>query len=521
MSRLASWLPPLSGYTVLAVTGASLYGALLPIVLFTAKWVYSVPLILATFFPLVLYLSRNPRLFFLVGMVFTAPLGLSLNLRGVQHMGGAHAFSVNLADFFLVPLLAFILRDFYRGDRRYFRVSAVSGWWLALIAMGMYNVAAGPFRELAAMEVLRMLKVWLLFLVIVNECVRERHFRWVVAALAANAMVNFGVAMAQFALKRTLGLQPLGEGSEVSTEGANLGVYVMAGEVFRVMGLAGHANLYGAYLAMLLPIFVGQMYTDARLWGRMVLGVVVACGLVALGLTLSRSGWVSFVVSGGLLMAGLSFLPEMRHRFLAMKVLMIGGAGVAMVAGSGMILRRLTQSDSGALDFRLEWIGIAWDMVKDNPVFGLGLNSWIYHLSEYAPYSVPRMYELFGDVFPVVHNMYMLVWSEQGTVGLVLFLGLHAHLLWIAIKNLRYRGLSDTVYMLSLAAGCGILAIMVDGMSSFFERVQAHARVFWIVAGLLVAANYWNVRNEALRRGLRGAAGAPAPAPGAAGAAAA
>lgn len=496
MRRLA----PGYGYAALAVTLASFYGALLPIVLFSAKWMISVPLILASLFPLVLYLTNNPRLFCLVGMVFTAPLGLSINMRGLGHMGGAHAFSINLMDFFLVPLLVFIARDFYRGERRDVRLSAVSLWWLGLAALGMVNVALGPFRELAAMEVVRMLKLWLLFLVIINECVRVRQFQYVIGALAANAALNFVVAMLQYARKATLGLQPLGEGSELSTEGANLGVYVTSGEVFRVMGLAGHANLYGALLAMYLPIFIGQMYTDSRLGARALLAVISGCSLVALGLTLSRSGWLSFAVSGGLLMVALSVLPGLRHRFLALKVLMIGGAAAAITTGSGMIIRRLTQSDSGALDFRLEWVGIAWDMVKAQPIFGHGLNSWIYNLAEFSPYSVTKMYDLFGDVFPVVHNVYMIVWSEQGTVGLLLFLGLHAHLLWIAIKNLRYRGLSDQTYMLSIAAACGVLAIMVDGLSSFFIRVQAHGRVFWIVAALIVAVNYWNVRNEAVRR---------------------
>lgn len=493
-------LSPVAGYTALVVTAASLYGATLPIIVFSASWMISVPLVVATVFPLILYASRNPRLFFLIGMVFTAPLGLSIHMRGHPHMGGAHALSINLMDFFLVPLLVFLARDFYLGYRRDFRFSAISAWWLALAALGAYAVVVGPYREMSALEVVYMLKVWLLFLVIVNECVREKHFHYVVMALMANAVVNFVVASIQFALEAPLGLQPLGEGSAASTYATNLGVYGAEGEVFRVTGLAGHANLFSAYLALLLPIFIGQMYTGYRLSTKVLLAAVSATGVVFLVLTLSRSGWVSFVVSGASLMVLLFALPELRQRHLALKVAMLGSALAGLVVASGPIIRRITESQPGALDFRLEWMGVAWKMVQANPVLGVGLNTFDYHLADYGPFTIPRMYELFGEILPVVHNIYMIIWSEQGTVGFLLFLGMHANILWIAIKNLRYRGLSDRVYLISLAAACGVLAIMVDGLSSFFIKVQAFGRVFWIVVGLIVAAHYWSLRSEALRR---------------------
>ncbi len=498
---------PFNGYAALVIAVASVYGAALTVALFQVKWVYTVPLVAATIAPLLIYASRNPRLFFLVGLVFTAPLGLSINLRPHAHMGGAHALSINLCDFFLVPVLVFLARDFYLGYRRDFRFSSVSAWWLGLIVLGLVSMVSNPYREMAGLEIVRMIKCWLLFLVIVNECVREKHFRYVVGALVANAGVNIVVAFIQFALGRTLGLQPLGEGSDISTLGANMGVYAGPTEIFRVMGLAGHANLFSAYLAMLLPIFISQIFTDYRLPTRLLLAVVSTAGLVCLGLTLSRSGWASFALSGGCLMIALFTLPELRQRHLAIKVGMLGAGVAVLIAGSGMIIRRITESDPGALDFRIEWVGIAWKMVQANPVLGIGLNSFIYHLPDFAPYSVPRLYELFGEVFPVVHNTYMIVWSEQGTLGLLLFLAMHANILWIAVKNLSYRGLSDRIYLISIASACGVLAIMVDYLSSFFIRVQAFGRVYWIVVGLLVATHYWNKRNVGLQRQGGGEAG--------------
>jgi hypothetical protein len=53
--------------------------------------------------------------------------------------------------------------------------------------------------------------------------------------------------------------------------------------------------------------------------------------------------------------------------------------------------------------------------------------------------------------------------------------------------------------MANLGAACGVIAIMVDGLASFFTRVPAQGRMFWIVAAIIIAADRWNRRNRALR----------------------
>lgn len=514
------WRPRIDSTTAPAafvVLLASAYAATVPAVVFGLQYLYSIPMVVGTLFPLALYSSNNPRLFFLMGMVFTAPLGLSINFRGHPHMGGAFAFSITLMDFFMAPLIAFIVHDLIKRRRTELRFSSVSAWWACLIVLGAFSMVIGPFRQQAAFEVVRMLHLWLIFLVIVNECVRQRHFHYVLVAMIANIVVNLSVATLEYLLRRDLGLQPLGEASPESMMGADFGVYGKMGEVFRPGGLAGHTNLLSAYLAMTMPILIAMLFTDYSRWMKGLLAVVLPWAAVVLALTLSRSGWAAFAVALFLLMMALFWLAEVRSKYKVLKfsmlVAMIGGG----IAGSGLILRRLMRSDSGALDFRMEWIGIAWEMVQDRPVWGFGLNSFVYHLEDYAPYSPQRMFELFGDMLPAVHNTYMLVWSEQGTVGLLVFLGMHAAVLGYAVRNLAFRGLSQTVYMVNIGAACGVVAVMIDGLASFYLRVPAPARTFFIVMGLIVAAYYWNVRNRELRvrlaSGEAAAGEAPAVAP--------
>lgn len=481
------------------VAVAALWAAILVIVFFSANRLYSLPLIAGTLLPLMLYASRNPRLFFLLGMVVSSVFGLSINFNRQIHVGGAPSFSIDLMDLFMVPLIVFLIRDYARGYRQDYRMSGVSGWWLGLIGLGAISILLGPYRQFAAFEVVRMLKCWLLFLVVVNECVRERHFHHVVVALAWGVLVNLLVAGLQYTLKRSLGLQALGEAAPEAVLGANLGVYLHAGDVYRVSGLVGHPNLFSAYLALLLPTFTALIFTNYGVRTKWLLALLSAMGLVGLLLTLSRTAWVAYAVAMLVLMGFLYFHPLLRLRFGLLKGGMKLGIGIAAALAAGPIINRLTTSDSGALDFRYEWLQVAWKMVQAKPIVGFGLNSFSYQILGYTPYSTAKLVEMFGPVWPVVHNTYFLVWSEQGTIGLILFLGLNIHLLWLAYRNTQFA-LSEKMLMLNVGAMAGLIAIMIDGLGSFYLRVPGPARVFWVMAGLIVASHYWNVRNLAWRR---------------------
>jgi len=474
----------------------SIWAAAVVVTFFVGQRLHALPLIAATVFPVVLYASKNPRLFMLFGAVGTAFIGLSINFERRVHVGGAPSFSIELVDLFLIPLVVFMIRDRARGLAKGFQLSPVSLWWAGLIVLGVGNLILGPFRLFAGYEVFRMLKCWLLFLVIVNECVREKHFQHAVVALAAGVALNLLIAAAQYAVKGSLGLQALGEASADAVLGANLGVYLQ-GDVYRVSGLVGHPNLFGAYLAMLLPIFAALVFTDYPARLKLAFVALTIAGMTGLVLTLSRTGWSAYAAAMLCLVLFLYLHPALRNRWTRRKGLMVVGLALVALAASGPVIRRLTASDSGALDFRYELLGVAWNMIKAKPILGVGLNSFSYHI-EYAPYGVAKMVELFGPVWPVVHNTFFLVWAEQGSIGLLLFLGLNLHLLWIAWRNTRF-GLSSRITMLNVALFGAVVALLVDGFGSFYLRVPGPARVFWVIAGLIVASHYWNVRNLAAR----------------------
>jgi O-antigen ligase len=265
-----------------------------------------------------------------------------------------------------------------------------------------------------------------------------------------------------------------------------------AGMAFRANALLGHPNLLAAFLALQLPICVALMFSRLSVLMRALIGGATVLGMAALMMTLSRSGWFSFGIAVALLFV-LSFVhPRLQRRYLFARVAAILFIVVVVASFSGAIIKRLTESDPGAVNFRLEWNQVAWEMVQEKPIIGFGLNTFVYHLPGRTHYGGPKgLNESLGSIWPVVHNTYLLTWAEQGTIGFVLFIGLHWAIIAAAVRNIR-RYYNDVLFAVNLGCLCGIVALMFDGLASFYLRMPAPSRMFWVVTAIIFAIDRWN-----------------------------
>ena len=160
-------------------------------------------------------------------------------------------------------------------------------------------------------------------------------------------------------------------------------------------------------------------------------------------------------------------------------------------------MKRIYQSDSGAVSFRWKWMEIAVEMAMDKPVFGFGLNSFVWFMPPYTPEKTfLEVMNKYGqqEVLPVVHNIYLLVWAEQGSLGLIIYLAFYIHLMRIA-----WRGVAkyEQPFLATVNIGClaGLLALAIDGLASFFVRIEPGGRIFFIIAALVVAIQWWHIEN--------------------------
>lgn len=459
-----------------------------------------------------LWLSGNPRLLILWALVFSAPLTLAKKFWPIPHMGGAGAFQFDLCDVFVVALLAFQVRDRLAGYLPELRLPATLWWWALLAMVGLESLIVGPMRILAAQQLVQMFKEGLLFFVVVNELARIRNFIQIVTAIAGTVLLLGAIGIAEYFKRGTLGLEFLGEANQADIDITNLATYLeRGGGIYRVGSLIGHPNLLAAYMAMSLPILVGALLSAIEWHRRALFTAALGVGGVSLLLTLSRTGWLSTGLAFVMLLILASVHPRVRGRHVRLRLTMVVGLAAAVIGALPTIVRRFTESDPGALNFRYEWMDVAFTFVQREPLFGIGLNTFIYHLPGNTKYGgIAGLNQHFGELWPIVHNIYLIIWSEQGTLGLICFAGMYISLLWAGVKCIR-TPIDERLLMIGAGALSGICATMLDGLGSFFLRNSQCARSFWIVAALLVAIGYWNRLNGPARTARIVRAAAPSP----------
>ena len=154
--------------------------------------------------------SGNPRLLALWGLVLTLPLDMAKRFVLNPHMGGASSLRIDVCDIFLLVLIYYLLRDFFRG-RRFWYIPLPAYAYLLMVAAGSLSVLLGPFRTLAMLEIIHMFKLTLLLLVVVNEVLRIRLLEHLVGAMMLSLGIQALIAIIQSGLGHPIGLQFLGE----------------------------------------------------------------------------------------------------------------------------------------------------------------------------------------------------------------------------------------------------------------------------------------------------------------------
>jgi O-antigen ligase len=427
------------------------------------------------------WLSGNPRLLWIWGLTVTLPLNLSKKFGPILDMGGGeNTFRVEVSDVFMLFLAAAILRDHLAGRRPALRVPRVLALWGVIAAMGVASMFVVPWPRVTAFELVRMVRMALLFLVVCNELDRPRRMLHAAAGLTLGLLVNAVAGVLQYVRHANLGLEVLGETSERTIEVLAL-TSVQGARVWRSSGFLLHPNIFGIFLASLLPLAIGAFLVARSRAGRVFYLASVSLGLAALIATQSRSGWVSFAAGAALLMSLMVLHPGMRRRSLVTLGVAVVALLIVLAVFRGPIMARLFESQDVATIGREEFKADARRMIAASPVFGHGLNSYVHAVPPYMKYR-PRDFEYW---IPPVHQIYYLWTAETGFVGLAIHLALWGLIAAAGIGNLKVR--DELLFTVNAACLAGMLAFSVDGFFSFSLRVNSALKVWWVLAGLIMA----------------------------------
>ena len=261
----------------------------------------------------------------------------------------------------------------------------------------------------------------------------------------------------------------------------------------RLTGIGGpdsiRDNGTAAHLLAVLP-FIGVVFLEGKAWEKVICLVAAAFALNAFVLCNSRGAFV------GLLLTGLYTLLITKGRLRRKMVvgLSMGAVLFYSLMDPQFVERQKTiqnYEEDGSASSRLElWKG-GLNLIKDHP---LGVGGGGY--DALSPVYAAEVVEAYGNE-RTAHNTYVLVASEWGLPGLLVFLAF----LVSTIRELhRLRKISPTtpeqtrLYVETYAIELGLIGVLAAGI--FTNRLYAEA-IYWLPAFAAVVKNlYLNERQE-------------------------
>jgi O-antigen ligase len=288
--------------------------------------------------------------------------------------------------------------------------------------------------------------------------VERRHVRWVMMAfvLGAALSVLWGAAKGGLSVRS-------GGGEVANVDG-------------RFQGGAGDPNYLAAILVPAIML-AGGLAVWRSATRRTLLALATAIIAIGLAATQSRGGLIGAAVCACVAL----FIWRGR------RALILGLIGLALLALVSFFVAnpaawaRIQESNQGS--GRVDIWTVAWRVVDDNPIVGVGIAQFPQVSPHYTlqPGAL-RFVNLIVEKHIVVHNLYLQLWVETGIIGLLLFLGVIGASLTAAVRAVRSFDRQGDAEMSALTRAAMLALIGMLTASFFLSNIEAGQ--LWVLLAL-------------------------------------
>jgi O-antigen ligase len=261
--------------------------------------------------------------------------------------------------------------------------------------------------------------------------------------------------------------------------------WVIIGEgVRRVLAVYGSPNNLALYLDRALPLVLALVFQVSgfklttrtlnlklETWNLLFAALVIA---LCLYLTYSRGAWLG-------LAAGLAFLglaSGRRARLALIALLVIGAIGVIPFLQTERA-QSLFQVGTGTGFFRVSTWQSAIEMIRDHPVFGVGLDNFLY---EYPKYIQPDAWREPNLSHP--HNLVLDFWARLGIAGVGVLMWMLVAFFCSGLKSLEK--LEARARALAIGLMASMTAALAHGMIDAAYFYVDLAFVWMLTLGVMV-----------------------------------
>ncbi len=308
----------------------------------------------------------------------------------------------------------------------------------------------------------------------------------ILSALAVSSIFQSIIAIFQFFNQGSLGLAFLGESAlHVSMFGVAK-TSARGLEFLRSYGTMSHANILAAFLILgILSVY--YLYFKRNRF-CFVSHLITAVGIFVLWLGLifsfSRAGWIIAILVT-LIVLVFGFLnKERRKRTIQLFFALVTSCLLLITVLGWLIFPRAGfVSTEPSVSYRVLFNKMAIEMIREKPL-GVGIGNqtlFAINLNLYQEKGLTRIWE-----WQPVHNIYLLIASETGILGLSVFL-VFVVSLFLKLKRFwsrEYRNFLSLFFCLTM-----LFSLLLFGLVDHFTwALQSGKLMFGLVCGLCLAS---------------------------------
>jgi len=345
----------------------------------------------------------------------------------------------------------------------------LSLWILAGIASGF----AAFNTNIALYEMFRMFRMFLVFCAAYAIVEEPDDIRFIATCLLLALAIQTILVFAEYVFGHPL-LRLPGERREAD----------IATGFIRPGGTMGHSGNFAKFATLCLPgCFASIFYIRKHIFRVILVGTVIMGSLAALALTVSRAGIACSLIGLSWIFTILGKLTTKKGVVILVSLtVLVAGLGFSWYLGGERLMNRI-QEDGGSALSRLPMFAVAWNMIKRNPILGVGLNNYTLVAPDYdkTPEAISVVYK------HPVHNIFLLYAAEMGIPGTVCFIWFLCGTIVLALKGIS-REPAGVNSILMKAIGVGLACSWIQGLVDWgFRASIVHTSYLGLLAGAIIA----------------------------------
>lgn len=269
-----------------------------------------------------------------------------------------------------------------------------------------------------------------------------------------------------------------------------------AGSRERIVGFISNPNNITNFYMVSFPLVLYILLMRKSTLSNTVSLLLMLYFSFALFITLSRSAILGVVAST------IVVLYILKRRYFYFVLISLAALVVIFVVFEplGNLASILFRVGRGVTGRDYLW-GISWDIIKENPVFGLGPGAYKYEMFKHFPFMLNSWSgEMFVELYEMTnganlsHNFFLFFFSEMGILGLISAFALPVIYFTIGIRTIKaYKNMMVNQYYL-------VVTLFSIGIAMFIRSIFENIGLlsygvitadlpFWIMFGCLIYFN--------------------------------